>query len=41
MNCSILHTVLLVNILLFMMVIICYHYAKHTLKQKNIGALTI
>ena len=40
MNCCILHTTLLGNILLFMMVIISYHYPKHKSKQKNIGALT-
>ena len=35
-----LHTFLLVTLLLFMMTIIYYHYAKHRSKQKNIGALT-
>ena len=40
MDCFIFHTVLLVIILLFRIAIICYHYAKHRLKQKHIGALT-
>ena len=35
----ILHTVLLAIILLLIITIICYHYAKHRLKQ-NIDALT-
>ena len=41
MDCDILHTFLLVIILLFIIAIICYHYAKHRSKQKDIGALTI
>ena len=36
MDRYILHPVLLVIILLFMIVIIGYHYAKHRSKQKNI-----
>ena len=36
-DCYILHTVLLAIILLFIIIIICYHYAK----QKSIDALTI
>ena len=36
MDCYILHTVLLVIILLFIMAIICYQYAKHRSKLKNI-----
>ena len=40
MDCYILHTVLLVVILLFIIAIICYHYAKHRSKQKNIDTLT-
>ena len=35
-NCYILHTVLLVTILLLIIAIICYHYAKHRSKLKNI-----
>ena len=35
MDCYILHTVLLVIILLFMISIICYHYAKHRSKLKK------
>ena len=34
-NCYILHTVLLVVILLNIIAIICYHYAKHRSKQKK------
>ena len=41
MVCYILNTFLLVNILLFIIAIICYHYTKHRSKQKHIGALTI
>ena len=37
----ILHTVLLVIILLFIIAIISYHYAKHRTKKKGIDALTI
>ena len=40
MNCYILHTVLLVVILPVVIAIICYPYAKHRSKQKNIGTLT-
>ena len=35
-NCCILHTVLLAVILLLITDIICYHYAKHSSKLKNI-----
>ena len=41
MDCYILHTFLLVNILLFIIAIICCHYTKHRSKQKNIDTLTI
>ena len=41
MNCYILHTGLLVIILLLIIAIICYHYAKNWLKQKDIDTLTI
>ena len=40
MDFYILHTILLVLLLLFIITIICYHYAKHRSKQKNIGTLT-
>ena len=40
-DCYILHTVLLVTILLLIITIICYHYAKHRSKQKDINVLTI
>ena len=40
-DCYILHPVLLVIILLFILTIIYYHYAKHRSKQKGIDALTI
>ena len=36
-DCYILHTVLLAIILLFMITIICYYYAK----QKGINAITV
>ena len=36
MDCYILHTVLLRIILLFIIAVICYHYAKHKSKLKNI-----
>ena len=36
-NCYILHMLLLATILLFIIVIICYHYTKHSSKQKNMG----
>ena len=39
--CYILHTVLLVIILLLIIAIMCYLYAKHRSKQKGIDALTI
>ena len=32
---------LLVTILLFIIVIICYHYSKHRSNKKNLGTLTI
>ena len=35
-DCYILHTVLLVVILLFIVTIICYHYAKYMSKQNGI-----
>ena len=35
MDCYILQKVLLVIILLFIIAIICYHYAKHRLKLKK------
>ena len=35
MDCCIQHTVLIVIILLFIIAIICYHYAKHKSKLKN------
>ena len=41
MDCYTLHTVLLVIILVFIMAIICYYYAKHRPKQKKIGTLLI
>ena len=40
-DCYILHIVLLTIILLLIITIICYHYAKHRSKQKGIDALTI
>ena len=40
-DCYILHTVLLVIILLLIINIICYHFAKHRSKQKGFDALTI
>ena len=36
MDCYILHTVLLLIILLFTIAIICYDYAKHRSKRKNV-----
>ena len=39
MDCYILHTYLLVTIILFMIAIISYHYAKHKSKQKNMGLI--
>ena len=41
MNCNILHMFWMMTILLFTIAIICYHYAKHSSKQKTIGTLTI
>ena len=41
MDCYILLMVLLVILLLFIVAIICYHYAKHRLKQKSVATLTI
>ena len=35
MDCTILNTVLLLTILLFLMTIICYHYAKNRSKQQK------
>ena len=35
MDCYILHTVLLVTIFLYMITVICFHYAKHRSKQKK------
>ena len=35
MDCCILDTVWLVIILLFIIAVICYHYAKHETKQRN------
>ena len=40
-GCYILCTVLLVIILQLIIAVICYHYAKHRLKQKGIHLLTI
>ena len=40
-DCYILHIILLVIILLSITTIICYHYARHRSKQKNIDGLTI
>ena len=36
MDCHILHTILLGIILLLIIAIICYHYAKHRLELKNV-----
>ena len=41
MDCYVLQTFLLANIELFMIAIVCNHYAKHRSKQKSIGSLTI
>ena len=41
MDCYILHTFLLVTICLYIIAIICYHYAKYRSKQKIIVTLTI
>ena len=40
-NCYILHGVLLAIILLLLITIICFHYAKHRWKQIIINKLTI
>ena len=40
-DCYILHTVLLAILLLLIITIICYHYAKDRSKQKDIDAITI
>ena len=39
MNYDILHTILLVIILLFIIAIICYHYAKQKVETKNLIAI--
>ena len=39
-DCYILHIILLAIILLSITTIICYHYARHRSKQKNIDGLT-
>ena len=41
LDCYILHTVLLAIMLLFIITIICYHYAKHRSKEKGIDVLII
>ena len=41
LDCYISHTILLVIILLLIITIICYDYAKHRSKQKDIDAITI
>ena len=41
LDCYISHTILLVIILLLIITIICYDYAKHRSKQKGIDAITI
>ena len=40
-DCYILHTVLLAMILLLTVTIICYYYAKHRSKRRNIDALIV
>ena len=40
-DCYILHTVLLAIILILIITIIYFHYAKHSSKQKGFNALTI
>ena len=35
-DCYILHTVLLVIMLILRITVICYHYAKHRLKQNRV-----
>ena len=40
-DCYISHTILLAIILLLIITIICYDYAKHRSKQKGIDAITI
>ena len=41
LDCYILHTVLLAIMLLFIITITCYHYAKHRSKEKGIDVLII
>ena len=41
LDCYILHTDLLLIRWLFIIASICYHYAKHKSKQKDIDTLTI
>ena len=41
LDCYISHTILLVIILLLIITIICYDYAKHRSKQKGIDTITI
>ena len=41
LDCYILHTVLLAIMLLFIITIICYHYAKDRSKEKGIDVLII
>ena len=40
-DCYILYTVLLAIVLLLIITIICYDYAKHRSKQKSTNSLTI
>ena len=40
-DCYILHPVLLMNLLLLIIALMCYHYVKHRSKQKDNDALTI
>ena len=40
-GCYILHTELVAIILLLIITIICYHYARHRSKQNDIDTLTI
>ena len=35
-GCYFIHTALILIVLLFIIVIVCYHYAKYSLKIKNI-----
>ena len=41
LDCYILHKVSLAIMLLLMVTIICYHYAKHKSNQKNINPLKL